>query len=147
MISSFRQAGVHRPARKPLAMSAWRTVPHLALIAAALPFGVQASAEDPLPERETSLVVYGNDACPKPRDSDEVVVCARRPEEERYRIPQALRQRPDHPAEVSWGSRSAQLEDAQRDTRPDSCSVVGSFGQSGCQAALVRQWYAERRGH
>ena len=36
------------------------------------------------------IVVYGNDPCPRSTD-DQVVVCARRPEAERYRIPEKLR--------------------------------------------------------
>ena len=28
---------------------------------------------------------------------------------------------------------------------PDSCSVIGSWGQSGCTQQLIRQWRAERR--
>ncbi|HST36791.1 MAG TPA: hypothetical protein VLK25_09210, partial [Allosphingosinicella sp.] len=74
---------------------------------------------------------------------NEVVVCARRPEEERYRIPAPVR-RPSHP-EQSWASRVESLEEASRDSRPNSCSVVGTYGQTGCTAALIRQWYAERR--
>ncbi|MBX3561175.1 MAG: hypothetical protein KF780_05120 [Sphingomonas sp.] len=99
------------------------------------------------PERESSVVVYGDDPCPAPAadagEDAEIVVCARRPEEERYRIPAPLRQ--TAPAEVAWGSRVEALEDASRDGRPDSCSVVGSYGQTGCMQQMIRQWYAERR--
>jgi hypothetical protein len=38
-----------------------------------------------------------------------------------------------------------ELEEVQRDTRPDSCSVVGSWGQSGCTQQMFRQWRADRR--
>ena len=79
------------------------------------------------------------------RDDEEVVVCARRPEEERYRVPPALRERRDRPPDTSWGARNEVLEEDARSMRPDSCSVVGSGGQSGCQSAFIRQWYAERR--
>ncbi len=98
------------------------------------------------PERQSSLVVYGEDPCPRSTD-EEIVVCARRPEEERYRIPEALRERTDRrPPEVSWGSRSEELEESQRDTRPGAgCSVVGPNGNAGCTGLLVRQWYADRR--
>jgi len=113
------------------------------LASLALASQAQAQNSGP-PPREASLVVYGEDPCP-PSTDDEVVVCARRPEEERYRIPEALRERADRPAEVSWGSRSEDLENAQRDSRPGSCSVVGSGGQTGCTQELVRQWYADRR--
>jgi len=94
------------------------------------------------PERESSVIVYGEDPCPR-ADGDEVVVCARRPEEERYRIPRPIRER--QPTEVAWGSRVEGLEEASRAMRPGSCSVVGSFGQSGCTQALIQQWFADRR--
>jgi hypothetical protein len=109
----------------------------------ALATSAQAQNSGP-PPREATLVVYGDDPCPR-SSGDETVVCARRPEEERYRIPEALRERRDRPAEVSWGSRSEDLENSQRDTRPGSCSVVGSGGQTGCTQDLIRQWYADRR--
>jgi hypothetical protein len=96
------------------------------------------------PERETSLIVYGEDPCPAAKDEEEIVVCARRPEEERYRIPAPLR-RGDELSERSWSNQAAELEDAQRDTRPNGCSVVGSFGQTGCTQQMIRNWYAERR--
>ena len=99
-------------------------------------------AQEP-PQRESHVVVYGDDACP-PSTDDEVVVCGRRPEEERYRIPAPLR-RGDRRTETSWTSQAEALEEAQRDTRPNSCSVVGSWGQSGCFDQMMRQWRAERR--
>ena len=94
------------------------------------------------PPRESSVIVYGEDPCP--RVEGEVVVCARRPEEERYRIPAPLRRGPEL-SERSWSNQAAELEDAQRDSRPNSCSVVGSFGQTGCTQQLIRNWHAERR--
>ena len=117
-----------------------------AIAAALLPVagGAFSEAAAQPPEREASMVVYGDDPCPAPEDEDEIVVCARRPEEERYRIPEPLR-RSEQAPEQSWGSQVEQLEEAQRDSRPGSCSPVGSFGQSGCQQQLIRQWYAERR--
>jgi hypothetical protein len=103
-----------------------------------------AGAQDEPPERERSLVVYGDDPCPRSEDPDEIVVCARRPEEERYRIPGPLR-RERQRTEASWSSQAAELEEAQRSTRPDSCSVVGSFGQTGCTLDMLRRWRAEQQ--
>ena len=112
----------------------------LAVLAAAA--ATPAPAQNP-PQRERNLTVYGDDPCPESRD-DEIVVCGRRPEEERYRIPAPLR-RGEEPEETSWSSRAAELEDAQRDSRPNSCSVVGSNGQTGCTQQWIREWRAERR--
>ena len=102
-----------------------------------------AAAQAQPPQRERNLTVYGEDPCPESSD-DEIVVCGRRPEEERYRIPAPLR-RGEDPEETSWSSRAAELEDAQRDSRPNSCSVVGSNGQTGCTQQWIREWRAERR--
>lgn len=118
-----------------------RTLPILGAALLAMPAAAQE--EDGAPDRESTVVIYGDDACP-PSTDNEVVVCARRPEEERYRIPPPLR-RSSRPPEQSWASRVESLEEASRDMRPGSCSVVGTYGQSGCTAALIRQWYAERR--
>jgi hypothetical protein len=102
----------------------------------------QPNGEDP-PEREANVIVYGDDPCP-PASGDEVVICARQPEDDRYRIPEALRGS-GRRQELGGISRVEALEESQRDTRPGSCSVVGSFGHTGCTQELVRQWYADRR--
>ena len=102
-----------------------------------------ALAQDEPPVRESQITVYGEDPCPRSTD-EEIVVCHRRPEEERYRIPAPLR-RSSRNSEQAWTSRVGGLEEASRDARPGSCSVVGSFGQSGCAQALIRQWYEARR--
>jgi hypothetical protein len=104
-----------------------------------------ASAPAAEPVRQIQITVYGEDRCPVAESEDEVVVCARQPEEERYRVPPALRERRDRPADISWAARNEVLEEDARTMRPDSCSVVGSGGQGGCQAAFIRQWYNERR--
>jgi hypothetical protein len=115
---------------------------HLLFLLAAAPAAFPAAAETP--ERTASVVVYGEDPCPRSSD-DEIVVCARKPESERYRIPKELRGRGDPPSEVSWGSRTEALEDISRSSLPGSCSVVGSYGQTGCRQQMVDQWYRERR--
>ena len=114
-----------------------------AILAAALALAVPAVAQDDAPGRQSELTVYGTDPCPQSTD-EEIVVCRRRPEEERYRIPAPLR-RSTRNAEQSWGSRVESLDEVSRDTRPNSCSVVGTYGQSGCTQQMIRQWYEERR--
>jgi len=105
-----------------------------------------AVAQDPeLPERASTLVVYGDDPCPKARDDEEIVVCARKPETERYRIPKDLRENKEERGSVAWGSRFQELEAATRYTRPNSCSVVGTWGQTGCWNQMISNWRAERR--
>ncbi len=97
------------------------------------------------PERFSVLVTYGDDECPE-AEEDEIVVCAPQPESERYRIPKKLRKtEEDLTGEQSWSSRVATHEEVARTSRPNSCSVVGTNGWTGCQASIMRQWFDERR--
>ena len=105
----------------------------------------QAVHADPMPERTINLLVYGNDPCPQLTD-DEIVVCARRPERERYRIPKSLRNQ-DQPTESSWAARNEEMDDVTRYTRPGGCSVDGSFGQTGCLQQMLNQWFRARRAN
>lgn len=114
----------------------------LALLSVTAAWSVPASAEPP--ERVYTLVVYGDDPCPKGQ-GDEIIVCARKPEAERYRIPKTLRDKPAVVGSQSWASRVATMEGVSRQNLPNSCSVVGSNGFTGCTAAMLKQWFAERR--
>ncbi|MDQ8756736.1 hypothetical protein RCO27_10900 [Sphingosinicella sp. LHD-64] len=123
-------------------MSIPRILCVLAALLATSPALAQRVETGSPPERESTLVVYGDDPCPQSSE-EEIVICARRPEEERYRIPAPLRQ--TEPTEVAWGARVEDLENASRVGRPNSCSVVGVYGQGGCTQQMIRDWYAERR--
>ena len=118
-----------------------------ALLAACTPAAAQQEDDVPegLAQRTTTAVVYGKEACPK-AEGDEIVICARRPEGDRYRIPKELRHKGDPLSDNSWGSRNELLEDAARTNLPGSCSVVGTYGMTGCQRQFVDQWYREKRG-
>jgi hypothetical protein len=98
----------------------------------------------PPSEKVSSLVVYGNDPCPR-STADEIVVCARVPESERFRVPKRFRnQRKRDSGGTAWGARVQALEYVTRTGRPNSCSPVGTFGQSGCTQQFLSQWRAER---
>jgi hypothetical protein len=103
-----------------------------------------AQAEPP-PERIFNLIVYGDEPCPQSDDPEDIVVCARKPESERYRIPKKLREKPDVVGGPGWGSQVATMENVQRQILPNSCSAIGSNGFTGCNAARLAQWFAERR--
>ncbi|SKB25130.1 hypothetical protein [Sphingopyxis flava] len=99
------------------------------------------------PQRTSILYTYGDEPCPE-AEGDEIVVCAQRPESDRYRVPKELREELKDDAPVgggSWTSAVEGYENIARMTRPDSCSPVGSYGFSGCSAAALREWQAERR--
>ena len=110
----------------------------LPLILLTLAIPDAAPAADP-PERVSTLVVYGSDPCPRSR-SDEIVVCARQPESERFRIPKQFRGRRYSAArDGSWSGTAQVLEMVSRQGLPNSCSPVGSYGQSGCFAKFLEE--------
>lgn len=112
-----------------------RLIPLFVLAAAtAAPGQAQAPAADP-PEKIRQLVVYGNDPCPR-GEGGEIVVCARRPNSERYRIPPGLRDEDAGAAGESWAARAASIEYVGR-TGIQSCSTTGPGGATGCLQELI----------
>jgi hypothetical protein len=113
----------------------------IALLASAGPAFAQGAAPANKPTayetyRSRTVTVYGNDACPKPLDPEEIVVCARRPEEERYRFKQLD---DDFGARVEEGGtdRTLGAMDASNAGGPGSCSTVGPNGSAGCSLKFV----------
>lgn len=90
-----------------------------------------APLSEPPPARISTMLVFGEDPCPRSSD-DEIVVCARQPESERYRIPKPFRGKKAKAAEQSWIETARSLDFVSRIGTPDSCSPVGSGGQTGC---------------
>ena len=99
------------------------------------------------PERISFLVTFGEDKCPE-GVGDEIVVCAPAPESDRYRIPKDFRKDEVEtvPGGNSWTSAVESLDAYSRAILPNSCSVNGSNGFTGCTRAALEQWHAERRG-
>lgn len=129
----------------------------IGLLLAALALPIAARAEPPAQTaaaqpvdndaRTVSIVVYGNDPCP-PGKNDEIVVCAREPESERYRIPKRFRgKKGENAPSNAWGNKVRTVDDASRTAAglPDTCSAVGSGGQTGCYRSFVTQAAAQRR--
>jgi hypothetical protein len=102
--------------------------------AAALPAPATAQESD---NSIAEIIVYGSDPCPRSTD-DQVVVCARRPEAERYRIPPNMRQSGTPQQMQSWAMKSKSLETAGA-TGINSCSPVGPAGYTGCLEKVIKQ--------
>ena len=96
------------------------------------------------PRRVRSVALTPGEKCPSAPEG-EVVVCA--PIEEPYRIPKMLRRSEIANATQSWVNRAAAIDEVGRVAAglPDTCSVVGTGGQTGCTQAMMRAWAAERR--
>jgi hypothetical protein len=118
----------------PLAMSAVA----IAIAGVALP-AAPALAQN---TKVSEIIVYGTDPCPRSTD-DEIVVCARKPESERFRIPEALRQGGSLQSRQSWAARAKQFETVGR-TGVNSCSPVGPGGFTGCMEQVINQAFNDR---
>jgi hypothetical protein len=103
----------------------------LALAATAQPASAQSGQY-----RSRTVVVFGTDPCPVSTNPDEIVVCARRPEEERYRIPKELREaeRAETIARQDQvgANRAAIVSGRTAATGIGSCSAAGAGGGTGC---------------
>ena len=104
--------------------------------------GAATGSDENVPVNQ--VLVYGEDPCPA--STDEVInVCARLPEQERFRIPPNLRANPNDPASQAWAGRATELSYVGA-SGIGSCSPTGPGGASGCFNQIVQQARAERRG-
>ncbi|MCA1660741.1 MAG: hypothetical protein LC648_00665 [Novosphingobium sp.] len=116
----------------------------LALLAAPLALlAPPALAQDAPGERVNQVIVYGDDPCPQ-SSAEEITVCARKDESERYRIPEVLRGDPQNPKNEPWTERVEAYETVGAQGIA-SCSPVGVGGATGCLAKLIDAAYKERR--
>ena len=122
-----------------------RALSALVLTGAAIIGLASAPAQTGADARINRIVVYGNDPCPRGADGD-IVICARRPDNQRYRIPEALRDgvTAEDRESISWAAQAESLEYVGR-TGIQSCSTVGPGGSTGCWAEMMRAARNDRR--
>ncbi len=97
-------------------------------------------------QQDRVLVIYGDDKCPTNTSGEQIVVCSRKPEAERFRIPKELRAPlVITPQNESWAARANSTLNAGAVTGTGSCSAVGAGGWTGCWAQQMRAAKAERR--
>lgn len=102
-----------------------------------------AQAQDQAGDRVNQLVIYGDDPCPQ-SSAEEIVVCARKDEGDRYRIPETLRSGSLGDAKnQAWSERVKSYEYVGA-SGTNSCSPTGAGGFTGCTQELLRQAYAEK---
>lgn len=110
-------------------------------------FALPAAAQDAdttNADKINQVIVYGNDKC-EPSSADEIVVCNRLPEQDRYRVPQLFRGGdPLDPRNQAWLNRVTSMERVGR-FGTDSCSPTGLGGFTGCTQALVEGARAEAK--
>ncbi|HAU22310.1 MAG TPA: hypothetical protein DCS24_06895 [Erythrobacter sp.] len=115
----------------------------LALSSAAIALGLPcpALAQDEQNEKVNMVIVYGDDDCPEP-EGGEITVCARKAENERYRIPETLRTS-DSPENVAWTQRVESYEMVGA-FGTLSCDPAGAGGSTGCTQQMINAAYADR---
>lgn len=119
---------------------------HLYAAFACCAFGVFAlpvAAQDQPGDRVNQLIIYGDDECPPSADG-EITVCARKGEEERFRIPEPLRES-SSPQNRAWTDRVLAYETVGRHGTM-SCSPAGAGGDYGCTKKLIDAAYGEKAG-
>lgn len=119
--------------------------PSLALIALlAIGAAPSATAQDTGTETVRQETVYGDDACSQPSRDDEIIVCVKLNEAERFRVPEILRGNPNAPENQAWATR---IESINRISKfgTDSCSPSGLGGFTGCTQELIDTAMAARR--
>ena len=104
--------------------------------------GLALPAAPALSQRTSEIIVYGTDPCPRSTD-DDVVVCARRPEAERFRIPEVLRETGTLQQRQSWTKQAEALATAGA-TGVGSCSAVGPGGHTGCAQQEIDRAFRDR---
>ena len=105
----------------------------------ALPSPAAAQAD----ENFNEIIVYGTDPCPRSTD-DDVVVCYRRPEAERFRIPEVLRETGTLQQGQSWARRAEGLTTIGS-VGLTPCSPVGPMGVTGCAQQEINRAFRDLR--
>lgn len=118
----------------------------LALLSLAGLIALAAPALPAQAQKNSVIVVYGDDECPKAKEGEDIIVCARRPESERYRVPKRFRNQEVGPGQAneSWAVRSEALNEASP-VGISKCSTIGPAGWTGCYAQFMREAQAARR--
>jgi hypothetical protein len=115
----------------------------LAIASAAIALApAPAAAQDQAGDKVNTVMVFGDDECQQSAPG-ELTICVRMDEQERYRIPEALRQSSD-PANEAWANKVRAYE-AVGDFGPLSCTPIGGGGDLGCTAKFIESAYEERR--
>lgn len=100
-----------------------------------------AGAQDEAGDKVNMVIVYGEDVCPPPAEG-EITVCARKDENERFRIPENLRFS-DSPQNIAWAERVERFE-MIGDFGALSCDPAGAGGFLGCTQKMIDAAYADR---
>jgi hypothetical protein len=120
-------------------MAMLKAMSMIALAAAPLAWAAPALAQNAA--QNGVLLIYGEDKCPTNTSGEEIVVCQRLDESERYRIPKDVREIVITPQNESWAVRQETALEAG-DFGVGSCTTVGPASATGCfvkEATIARR--------
>lgn len=119
-----------------------KSLPLIAALAlgTAMPAAAQEAVQSP-DDSYNMVIVYGEDVCPE-STAEQIVVCARKAEQERYRIPERLRFS-SSPENQAWAQRVEKLEMVGK-FGTMSCTPVGAGGFTGCTQEMIANAYADK---
>jgi hypothetical protein len=121
---------------------------HLLSLLSAAGIGITALAAGPAAAqaRDRVVIIYGNDKCPA-SNGQEIVVCRRAPETERFRIPKDLRDAQPEPqaAGGNIGAMSAVNTTGGTGVQVQSCNAIGAGVGAGCLSNELDAWKAGQR--
>lgn len=89
------------------------------------------------------IIIYGDDKCPS-SGGQEIVVCSRRPEKERYRIPKDLRDEEPNPHAVGGSAVAAVNTTGGTGVQVQSCNTIGAGVTAGCLKKETDAWKAQK---
>jgi hypothetical protein len=122
-----------------------RTLTLALAAAAAIPASLAFASPAMAQANTRTLTVFGDDQCPT-SNNEEIIVCRRLPEQERFRIPMDLREGTLTPDSTAGAVRNQRIVD--KDVAADgigSCSTVGAGGATGCFMQNVRRNREQRQ--
>jgi hypothetical protein len=114
----------------------------LPLLGAALFAAAPSTA--PAQVRDRIIDVYGTEACPE-SNGQEIVVCRRHAEGDRFRIPQDLRESTSRPQALGGTAVAAMNSTGGTGTQVQSCNAIGAGVNAGCLKGQIDAARAERR--
>ena len=121
---------------------------HLLPLLGAGAIGLSAVSASPAAAqaRDRVIIIYGNDKCPASQ-GQEIVVCKRAPETERFRIPKDLRDSEPEPqaAGGNIGALSAVNTTGGTGVQVQSCNAVGAGVNAGCFSNQLDAWKAQQK--
>src|SRR3546814_9623814 len=99
-----------------------------AAIALAAPALAQEASSPPAPSADGAqkisvLVTFGDEPCPE-SGGDEIIVCAQKPESERYRVPKELREEAQDKKANRGGAWGAAVEDRSEEHTSELQSLM-----------------------